>query len=215
MKIVCISDTHSNQIELPEGDILIHAGDLTNSGSFSEVNKMLYWLGRNRDKYKHVLFTPGNHDEYFSTDPYDAQLTCKQYGITYVQDRMVEIEGVSFLGSPWTPIFGRWAYMTTEYNMVELYSAFPQVDILFTHGPPYGILDELVIGDEKGKHCGSRALLGYVQRNPPQHHIFGHIHRHKLENQSVTLGQTTFHNVAQVDEYVQTINTKKPVIIEI
>lgn len=37
-RIVCISDTHNCTVKLPPGDILIHAGDLTNKGSKSEVS---------------------------------------------------------------------------------------------------------------------------------------------------------------------------------
>jgi predicted phosphodiesterase len=37
-RFVCISDTHNATIKLPKGDVLIHAGDLTNQGSFSEVS---------------------------------------------------------------------------------------------------------------------------------------------------------------------------------
>jgi len=36
-RIVCISDTHNRAVKLPKGDVLIHAGDLTNQGSYSEV----------------------------------------------------------------------------------------------------------------------------------------------------------------------------------
>lgn len=36
-RFVCISDTHNSTVKLPKGDVLIHAGDLTNQGSYSEV----------------------------------------------------------------------------------------------------------------------------------------------------------------------------------
>lgn len=36
-RIVCISDTHNCTVKLPKGDVLIHAGDLTNQGSHTEV----------------------------------------------------------------------------------------------------------------------------------------------------------------------------------
>lgn len=36
-RFVCISDTHNHELKLPKGDVLIHAGDLTNQGTFSEV----------------------------------------------------------------------------------------------------------------------------------------------------------------------------------
>lgn len=40
-RIVCISDTHNCNVKLPPGDVLIHAGDLTNKGSISEVKSLL------------------------------------------------------------------------------------------------------------------------------------------------------------------------------
>lgn len=43
-RIVCISDTHNQTPKLPKGDVLIHAGDLTNQGSFSELRKTAAWL---------------------------------------------------------------------------------------------------------------------------------------------------------------------------
>jgi 3',5'-cyclic AMP phosphodiesterase CpdA len=43
-RIVCISDTHNQTPKLPPGDVLIHAGDLTNQGSYSELKKTVEWL---------------------------------------------------------------------------------------------------------------------------------------------------------------------------
>jgi predicted phosphodiesterase len=43
-RIVCVSDTHNQTPQLPKGDILIHAGDLTNQGSYSELKKTIAWL---------------------------------------------------------------------------------------------------------------------------------------------------------------------------
>lgn len=43
-RIVCISDTHNQTPKLPPGDVLIHAGDLTNQGSFAELKKSVEWL---------------------------------------------------------------------------------------------------------------------------------------------------------------------------
>lgn len=45
-RIVCISDTHNQTPKLPRGDVLIHAGDLTNQGSYSELKKAVNWLER-------------------------------------------------------------------------------------------------------------------------------------------------------------------------
>jgi len=32
IRFVCISDTHCNSINLPDGDVLIHSGDFTSTG---------------------------------------------------------------------------------------------------------------------------------------------------------------------------------------
>lgn len=44
ISIVCISDTHNSQPHLPFGDVLIHAGDLTQSGSLGELKATVAWL---------------------------------------------------------------------------------------------------------------------------------------------------------------------------
>lgn len=60
LRIVCISDTHSRQPVVPDGDVLIHAGDLTENGSFDEVQEQLKWLASLSHRFK--IFVAGNHD---------------------------------------------------------------------------------------------------------------------------------------------------------
>lgn len=47
-RFVCISDTHNGtpngSFKLPPGDVLIHAGDLTNQGNYSELEKSIKWI---------------------------------------------------------------------------------------------------------------------------------------------------------------------------
>lgn len=47
-RFVCVSDTHNaspnGAFKLPKGDVLIHAGDMTNQGSISELRKTIKWL---------------------------------------------------------------------------------------------------------------------------------------------------------------------------
>ncbi len=40
-RFVCVSDTHNCTFKLPKGDVLIHAGDLTDKGTYSEVIRPL------------------------------------------------------------------------------------------------------------------------------------------------------------------------------
>ncbi|KAI0152254.1 hypothetical protein F4776DRAFT_19995 [Hypoxylon sp. NC0597] len=60
VSVVCISDTHNSQCSLPDGDILIHAGDLTQSGSFEELQATISWLQNHPHCIKVVI--AGNHD---------------------------------------------------------------------------------------------------------------------------------------------------------
>lgn len=43
-RFVCISDTHSRTFEVPTGDVLLHAGDLSSWGSLSQLMHTVEWL---------------------------------------------------------------------------------------------------------------------------------------------------------------------------
>ena len=47
MRLVCISDTHGlhDQVTLPPGDVLVHAGDFTSEGELEDVRAFLDWFG--------------------------------------------------------------------------------------------------------------------------------------------------------------------------
>ena len=68
MKIIHLSDTHNYLPPLdtlPEADILIHSGDATNTGKMEELVLFSNWLTLACQKYKYVIFVPGNHDRLF------------------------------------------------------------------------------------------------------------------------------------------------------
>ena len=64
-RIVCISDTHNrhDNIKVPDGDILIHAGDATNGGTIEEIAAFGKWFASL--SHKHKIFVAGNHDWLF------------------------------------------------------------------------------------------------------------------------------------------------------
>lgn len=50
LRVVCVSDTHNSSpkygiFKVPPGDVLIHAGDMTNQGSYSELKRSAEWIG--------------------------------------------------------------------------------------------------------------------------------------------------------------------------
>jgi hypothetical protein len=63
VRFVCISDTHGRTDRLgdaiPDGDILIHAGDFTSGGALSEVQMFNKFLGTLKDKFKHIVVIAG------------------------------------------------------------------------------------------------------------------------------------------------------------
>ncbi|ORY71348.1 Metallo-dependent phosphatase-like protein [Pseudomassariella vexata] len=63
-RFVCISDTHNATIkedEMPDGDVLIHCGDLTDSGKAKELETTIGWLDK-LTKYEVKIIVAGNHD---------------------------------------------------------------------------------------------------------------------------------------------------------
>ncbi|KAJ5767567.1 hypothetical protein N7533_000150 [Penicillium manginii] len=64
IRVVCLSDTHTLQWpDVPDGDLLIHAGDLANDGSVREIQAAVDWLRSLPHQHKVVI--GGNHDSYF------------------------------------------------------------------------------------------------------------------------------------------------------
>ena len=106
--IVAISDTHGQHrsLDIPDGDILIHAGDLTNGGEIDQVEDFNNFLGTLPHQDKVVI--AGNHDFCFERQPKrsEALLT----NCIYLKDREATVQGIRFYGSPWQPWFYDWAF---------------------------------------------------------------------------------------------------------
>jgi Icc-related predicted phosphoesterase len=169
--LVIMSDTHERhrEVEVPAGDILIHAGDFScmsrSLAAFKDFNR---WLGELPHAVKVVI--PGNND-YTLEDP------TSRYLITNAElliNKGTDAFGLHIWGSPTTPLYGGAFGMSSEQDRVSLYSQVPpDTDILITHGPPFGILDWSEWDDQ---HQGCKALRDAVGRVGPRIHIFGHIH---------------------------------------
>jgi Icc-related predicted phosphoesterase len=150
--------------------MLIHAGDITSRGSFSEVEDFLDWFSQTC--FKHKVFIPGNHDFFFENAA-DASSVIPE-GITYLNDSGVEIEGINIWGSPVTPWFYDWAFNRQRGAEIRRHwDLIPRkVDILITHGPVYGILDRTA----RGECVGCEDLMKAVTNVKPKVFVSGHIH---------------------------------------
>jgi hypothetical protein len=113
LSIVAISDTHGMHAAMehvvPDGDLLIHAGDFCGRGSAQEVRDFAAWMGTM--PHRHKLVTPGNHDRPVENDTATFREVFADQGIRLLINETVEIEGFRFFGSPYTPTFLNWHFM--------------------------------------------------------------------------------------------------------
>lgn len=220
LRCVCISDTHAKiekrPLTIPQGDILIHAGDITNVGLAQEVKEFDDFLGRLPHSVKIVI--AGNHDltfddslvndrrsylsKNFGVSQAGFEDKLKEYGVksvkellttcVYLEDAGIDVCGVHIYGSPWQPEFCDWGFnLARGERCLEKWNMIPdKTDILITHGPPIGHGD-LCFGQNR---AGCVELLSTIQqRVKPKYHIFGHIH----EAYGVTTdGHTTYINAS-------------------
>lgn len=230
-KIALISDTHGRHAELSDklkgihdGDILIHAGDLSNEGTYSEIVKFLQWMAV--QPFNHKAIIAGNHD--FGFEGYGVRINastyvegekmksglidlCKELGITYLEDSMVEIEGIKIYGSPYTPLFYDWAFMRDAENIKKIWSKIPEnLDILVVHGPAFGYGDL----NSDGIRCGCPYLLERIKQVKPKYHVFGHIHEARgiYRSNEPDLLNTTFINATSVNGWT---NMHGPFLIHV
>lgn len=176
MRIVCTSDTHTLHHaiqEVPDGDVLVHAGDFLNGGfDLRELVEFNDWLGSQPHRYKVVI--AGNHDHLFEKFPELARSLL--YNATYyLENSGAAIEGFLFWGSPVQPEFMDWAFNVPRGPAIRRYwDMIPTAtDVLITHGPPLGVLDRV---HPAGEHLGCLELTYAIERVKPQLHVFGHIH---------------------------------------
>lgn len=163
MKILHISDTHGKHRQLkglPEADVIIHTGDFTEDGTEEEVKDFVEWFGGL--PYKHKIFIAGNHDFCL----YGAKLEGLPDDVHYLCNDAITIDGVKFYGVP------MFVQDDLEGNFPELFGRIPNdTDVLLTHQPPLGILDE-----QDGINYGDYYLYKSVMNVRPRYHLFGHQH---------------------------------------
>jgi Icc-related predicted phosphoesterase len=207
MKCIFVSDFHTHSIETPPGDLLIVAGDMTMRGADSELQWFKKWL--EIQPQRHKVWVAGNHDRGLERDPARAEAIAKETATIYLNDSFTEVGGLRIWGSPITPRFYNWAFMRDRGPAIrEHWEQIPEgLDILITHGPPYGCLDQTPLGE----HVGCEELYDVIAnklKRPPRYHVFGHIHdgygRNRLELGDGRVVEQI--NAAICDEHYQAVH---------
>jgi Icc-related predicted phosphoesterase len=215
MKVICLADLHGthNEIDLPEGDLLIIAGDLCVFGNVIHLATFIVWLATVTPMYKYgAIVIAGNHDTGLDPDMspqyymHNQEMLKAIPNVNYLNNSSTTINGFVIYGSPITPTYGNWAFTRDRGLPIKKYwDLIPNhVDILVTHGPPKGILD---------LNLGCEQLLDAVERVKPSLHIFGHIHPpYGIK----TVSETTFINAAQCNiQGNKYVLVNKPIVLEI
>ena len=211
-RITFISDSHTKhkQIEkdLPGGNIIIHSGDISSMGYKYEIDDFCKWF--DNLNYDIKIFIAGNHDFLFERNPNESYKIINSYkNIKYLEDSLVIVNDIKIWGSPWQPEFYNWAFNLPK-NGIKLAEKWnnipPDIDILITHGPPFGHLD-MVINENISLGC--QLLENRIEKINPKIHVFGHIHSgygYKFYN------NTHYINASVLDEKYQ--YTQQPITIE-
>ena len=184
-RITFISDTHTkhNQVtkDLPGGDILIHAGDISTMGYKHEIDNFSKWFNE-LDDYDTKVFIAGNHDWGFQNNlEQSMEIINSRKRVNYLQDELLMVgknydDMIKIYGSPWQPEFYNWAFnlprmgeqLKAKWDLIPM-----NTDILITHGPAWGYRDK-VIGQTKSLGC--ELLADRIKVVKPKIHVCGHIH---------------------------------------
>jgi len=192
-RFACFSDTHGQHGRIPaehlvEADVLLHAGDFSNTGEVEQVRDFAKWLKAYPAVHKVVI--AGNHDVTFQPDyyarawsryhakPYDCEeargALSDSGSCVYLEDESAEVLGYRIYGSPWQPEFCDWAFnLPLGAACREAWAKIPaEVDILITHGPPRGKGDLCSHGAE----VGCEDLLRAIRERAVPVSLAGHIH---------------------------------------
>jgi Icc-related predicted phosphoesterase len=199
VRLIAISDVHEHwdTLDLPDGDVLVIAGDLCERRDES-IKAADAWLASVQSAYERVLFIPGNHDGRIVDNHKKYRGLAPHLLDIMLVDATIDLMGLKVHAMPWD--FG-------ERDAPE--SLIPHgLDILITHEPAEGILDWSPRARED--RLGNRTLRKRVDEVAPRLHIFGHCH---MAYGSETHGSTVFVNVAICGDVKKYYNAAHPATI--
>lgn len=226
MIIDCISDLHGYYPKLEGGDLLIVGGDLTASDDHKHINQFKDWvIGLD---YSKIVIIAGNHDNWIQERFLinGDKPSWNHSSLTYLEDCGTEFEALKIWGSPWTLTFEgmnphcKAFTVDTEGELAEKWALIPDnVDILVTHCPPYGMLDQVMrenyehgIAWDEFESTGSHSLGLKIAKINPKLVVFGHIHEHGAKTIQGK-GGCILVNASHVNERYEPVNKPVRVIL--
>jgi len=227
IKITTLSDTHGLLLDLPESDLIIHAGDFLPAYNHS-VNYQKKWIYEEflpwvkGLKCQFYIQVPGNHDFVFEGNPYFKPSGFPEKCI-FLIDECCTVCGLKIWGSPWSCPFNNWAFQLPENIAFSIYKQIPEdVDIVISHGPPWKHGDKVIhqtkidgtpLVEPFVRHTGSKVLFNRLLELQPKLVVTGHIHEsagvHPIINGEINIPVA---NVSVLDGEYELVN--KPIIFE-
>lgn len=193
MKIVATADLHGFRPELQDGaDLYIIAGDIL--ADYKQAESMHSFLDMVKDK-KPIVWVWGNHD-WLGTQLGPSEGGWDGYYSEY-----------KVWASPWSNMFGYWAFMKEPEELTPLYESIPEgTEIIVSHQPPYGAGDKvngIFLHDGSDEHVGNKDLRAAIERVKPKIVFCGHIHEGFGE---YMIGETRVLNVSHVNSRYQPVH---------
>ncbi|GAB4212028.1 MAG: hypothetical protein OHK0012_05570 [Synechococcales cyanobacterium] len=209
MRVLVGSDYHCNPqlqaqaLDLLSGvDLYINCGDFCSRAGAKPADPQLGYHPKGQEEVEQLraflravddtgipwIFVPGNHD------PLSPALTplAGRHGYMGVRSEVVQRWGLQVMIVPWTPPCG-WNWTLTTTHVQELIAqgqGIPTVDLLISHAPPLGMLDE----NSRWYFRKTPTLRPLVDQLHPRYYLCGHMH---LDGgKQGQLGQTTVVNAA-------------------
>jgi Icc-related predicted phosphoesterase len=238
MRLICTSDLHGFLPQVPECDLLLIAGDTTpargpaaiDPGGFrldpaGSVDRQMEWIESDFRPWieavpaRETVLIAGNHDFCMQTDEWRD--FSQGLPVHYLEDSGVEIDGLKIWGMPWVSGLRGWAFTRDEPGMAENCRVIPaDIDILVSHGPPRGMLDDVRAAaplDEHFRkpaphHVGSEALARRLPWISPSLFVCGHIHE---DHGLIRAGDSVLANVACMDVFYDTDHPQAMLRVEI
>lgn len=201
--VVVMSDSHGNHrdVVIPECDILIHAGDISNFNKSEHYDDFFPWFSSRPATHKVVI--GGNHD--YLLDSQARWVFLNQYpDIRFLDGDMVELNGLKIWGSGAQPRVFKMAFCRERNELKRVWSEVPTgMDIVVSHCPPLGVLDKNSVGESVGCDILRNALMD----KPPLLNVFGHIHEaYGITSQVWSGKKCVFANCSVVDRSRTVVN---------
>lgn len=220
MRLVVTSDTHFafDDKHIPDGDVLIHCGDLMYTGYQDEWWEVVDSLRALPHKEK--ILVPGNHDfhiqNYLGIAKADLR---RRAGVRLLDDNDPYYKlsnDMQVFAVPFVTGLPGWAWNRLEINLASYlaqWNASP--NIVVSHGPMYKVLDAInpeAKTERERNHVGSWELAKWYHRLEKKPEFFFHGHIHESYGEHHEWG-TSFYNVAMCDRGYKQVN--KAIVIDI